>query len=282
MKFRFTIILFVIAAIGLYVARLETMVPRTALNIYHNYIDLTEAEAIPGLTAETALEIQKNVVYSLSENWSGVAGYKAALTNPAIQKKLNVEEPLLGFMLKKMLLQSPATINIKRAVHPFAEADLMVRVADSSINTAQTDAEFMAALDQVIPFIEIPDLLFSKERPLSADMLTAINTGARYGVMGQAIDINHIRNLKDCQVGIVYDDKSHFKTGSCSTLMGDPIIVIRWIRDKLLSMNLTLKKGNLLSLGSLTAPVPLKKGRLTAIYSQLGDKPYVSVSVDFK
>jgi 2-keto-4-pentenoate hydratase len=113
-------------------------------------------------------------------------------------------------------------------------------------------------------------------------MLTAINTGARYGVMGPSIAIEDIGDLNQCEVGIVYDDRSHLKTGRCSALMGSPVNVIRWLRDKLLVMGYPLKQGSLLSLGSLTTPIPIKKGRLTAVYTGLGSQPHHTVSVTFK
>tara|TARA_R110002095_G_scaffold91883_3_gene80172 strand:+ start:832 stop:1692 length:861 start_codon:yes stop_codon:yes gene_type:complete len=281
-KFKFTILIFIVAAIALFFARNENFIPRTTLDIYHHYINKTEASAVAGLTPEAALDIQKRVVYALSEKWGGIAGYKAALTNPEVQQKMGVSEPLLGIFLDKMLLDSPATIQISSAVHPFAEADLLVRVRDASINEATTDEELLAAIDQVIPFIEIPDRLYSTDKPLTLDMLTAINTGARYGVMGEPIPIEDIENLNWCQVGIVYDDKSHLQTGRCSSLMGNPVNVIRWLRDKLLKLNYPLKQGTLLSLGSLTSPIPIKKGRLTAVFTGLGSKPHVTVSVTFK
>jgi len=282
MKFKFTILIFAVAAVAIFFMRQENFVPRTSLNIYQHFIDKTEAQAIPGLTTESALEVQKHVVYALSEDWGGIAGYKAAITNPEVQQKMGIKQPLLGIFLNKMLLESPAIINKNSAIHPFAEADLLVRVKDAAINDAKTDQEILASIDQVIPFIEIPDRLFSTDDPLTADMLTAINTGARYGVMGEPIPMEYIENLNHCQVGIVYEDRSHLKTGSCSSLMGSPVNVIRWMRDKLLTLNYPLKPGSYLSLGSLTSPIPIKKGRLTAIYTGLGDQQHVMVSVTFK
>ncbi len=69
MRFKFTFLIFIVAAIAVFFMRQENFVPRTALDIYHHYIDATEADAIPGLTPEAASEIQKQVVYALSENW---------------------------------------------------------------------------------------------------------------------------------------------------------------------------------------------------------------------
>lgn len=282
MKFKFTFLIFAVAAIAIFFMRQENFVPRTALDIYHHYIDATEADAIPGLTKETASDIQKQVVYALSEDWGGIAGYKAAITNPAVQQKMGIEQPLLGIFLNKMLLKGPAIIKTSSTTHPFAEADLLVRVKSAAINDAKTDQEILASIDQVIPFIEVPDRLFSTDKPLTADMLTAINTSARYGVMGEPIPMENIGNLNHCQVGIVYEDRSHLKTGACSSLMGNPVNVIRWLRDRLLALNYPLKPGAYLSLGSLTSPIPIKKGRLTAVYTGLGDQPHTTVSVTFK
>ncbi|MBV1952293.1 MAG: 2-keto-4-pentenoate hydratase [Cycloclasticus sp.] len=282
MKFRFTFLIFAVFAVAIFIGRQGDFVPRTTLALYDNYIKVDEAEAIPGLTPEVALDIQKRLVYALSEKWGAVTGYKAALTGEAIQQEMGVDEPLLGIFLDKMLLESPATIRLSSAVHPFAEADLLVRVRDNSFLTATTDEELLAGLDQVIPFIEIPDRLFSTDKALNVDMLVAINTSARYGVMGEPIPMEDIDSLNTCQVGIVYDDRTGLQTGRCDSLMGNPVKVIRWLRDELVKRNYALKKGHLLSLGSLTPPVRVKKGRLTAIYTGLGLEPHVSVSVTFK
>jgi len=93
MKFKFTILIFAVAAVAIFFMRQENFVPRTSLDIYQHFTDKTEADAIPGLTTESALEIQKHVVYALSEDWGGIAGYKAAITNQDSNRKWASSSP---------------------------------------------------------------------------------------------------------------------------------------------------------------------------------------------
>jgi 2-keto-4-pentenoate hydratase len=115
-----------------------------------------------GLGARQVAQVQVMVVRRLREDLGPVVGYKAALTSPAAQQRFNLNHPLYGFLLDKMLLDSGDSLPADFAVTPMAEGDLMVRVKDASINQASTDAELLAALDAVIPFIELPDLCQSE------------------------------------------------------------------------------------------------------------------------
>ena len=89
-----------------------------------------------------------------------------------------------------MLLASGATVPAAFGARPMFEADLLLRVSDERINRAHSPAEVLAAVDQVIPFIELPDLLVVEPAALDGAAITAINVGARLGVMAAPIAVH--------------------------------------------------------------------------------------------
>ena len=59
-------------------------------------------------------------------------GYKAGLTNPAVQKRFNADAPVWGVLYANMLLANGATVDAGFGARPLFEADLLVRVASRS------------------------------------------------------------------------------------------------------------------------------------------------------
>jgi 2-keto-4-pentenoate hydratase len=226
-----------------------------------------------------AVAFQEAFVAALAPDGGARAGYKAALTNPAAQQRFGVNHPLLGVLLANMLLPDGAEWSMAAAAVPLAEADLLVRVHDARINEAQTDRELVGALDAAIPFIELADGLFPAGVQPDAPALTALNAGARAGVLGGVIPLPDDADASLARLGalrVVLRDESGqlWGEGHAQALLGHPVEAVRWIRDEVRARGHVLKPGDLLSLGSLTPPRPIRSPtRLTAVYEGLDDQP---------
>src|SRR3546814_13668453 len=72
---------------------------------------------------------------------------------------------------------------------PRYEADLVVVVGDPTINRAKTPREVLESLAFVRPFIEVPELVVADLSKMTGPVITSINVGARYGVLGEAIPV---------------------------------------------------------------------------------------------
>ncbi len=217
-----------------------------------------------GLSARQIDSIHISFVRRLmseAEDEGAIVGYKVALTNPKAQSQVGVDHPLYGFLLENMLLKSGATLPLAFGSRPQAEGDLMVRVGSADINQAETDLELLAALDAVIPFLELPDLIYEENAPINAGALVAVNVGARYGIMGDPIELepeeNGLAQLANIRVVLNNDQGQFLVEGSSADLLGHPINAVRWLRDTLQTQGVDLRPGDLLSLGSVTALVSL-------------------------
>ena len=244
-------------------------------------------DIIGGITLEQAMKIQADYVALISKDYGPPIGYKAGLTNVAVQKRFGVSHPLRGTLLGKMLFKSGVVIEASFGVRPFHEGDLILRVGDDSINQAKSIEDVIKYIDAVIPFIELPDIIFSKQVKINGPALAAINVAARYGVMGEPVQIEAtaawIERLKDFKLQILDENGTVLAEGTGSSLMDHPLNVVLWLRDSVLAEGKSLKKGDLLSLGTITNLMPAKAGTtIRAVYIGLDPEGPAEVSVKFK
>ena len=210
-------------------------------------------------------------------------GFKVAMTSASSQHHFGLSEPLYGQFQQQMLLHSPATLPVNFGARGLVEADLLVRVADAGINQVTNIDDLLAHIDAVIPFIELPDPLWSTA--LTAVRLVAVNCGARYGVLGEPIALvgsqEWRHRLRAFEVELQDPSGAVLGSGRGVDLLGDPLNVVMWLVNHLRQRGDTLKPGDLISLGSLTRPLPPEAGRYQAIYQGLDPQGLVSVSVEF-
>lgn len=241
---------------------------------------------VPDITMAQAPKVQEQFVEVISKEFGGPAGYKAGLTNPNVQKAFGVDQPVRGTLLSRMFLKDGSVIPAKFGAAPFSEGDLILRVGNEAINQAKTPQEALECIEAVIPFIELPDMVFGPGLKLTGPAIIAINVGARYGVLGKAIPVKAtpewMDRLKDFTLQI-YDEKGNMVAeGKGSALLGHPIAVVLWIKDSLASEGKQLRKGDLLSLGTVTRMMPAKPGTtVKARYIGLDPAGPVEISVSF-
>lgn len=197
-------------------------------------------------------------------------GYKAALTSQAAQAQFGVEAPLLGILWREALERDGHQFNRHYGGRTIVEADLLVRVGDAAINQATTDAEILAGLEAVLPFIEIGDLMVAEGQPMDAKLLTAMNVGARAGVADVSVPVTAQTDLKAISVEFVVNGET-VSTSTGAALMGDPLDVVRFIIAAVAARGEALAPGDVLSLGSL-GPFQLAKPemQIQVTYTGLG------------
>lgn len=236
-----------------------------------------------GLTAvqsmEDALCAQAKVTGQLSSQLGTVVGYKAALTNPAMQARFGVDEPVHGRLLKHMLLPDGAELPASFGARPLWEADLLVVVKDAGLHRARSVREAAESISHIIPFMELPDTMLDERVKFTAPALVAINTGARYGVIGKRIpmqtDDAYVDSLASMTV-VLSEDGKELARGPGSAIMGHPLNSAIWLARALERNGVRLKPGDVLSLGSFLPLQPPRSGTsVTVQYIGLPGDPSV-------
>ncbi len=238
---------------------------------------------LPPLTLAAAACVRERLVGILQTDRGRVAGYKAALTNPALQKRFGADSPVRGTLLSRMLvMESAFPVNVNYGARPVIEADLLVEVGDDAINEARTPLQALAGLSRVMPFIELADLVMADGETVNAAVITAINAGARSGIFGQGITVEPTARfadaLRDMRVIMTDDKGNELANAPGSAILGHPLNAVLWLIDDIRRSGGRLRVGDRLSLGSFSAPLaPRPAMRVKVRYAGLPGDPQINV-----
>ncbi|MFC3125307.1 2-keto-4-pentenoate hydratase [Pseudoroseomonas globiformis] len=238
------------------------------------------------LSMQDALCAQGKLVAALKPKLGETVGWKVGLTNAAAQKRFGTEHPVAApIYAETVRAKSGATLPAKFGASPAIEADLIVRIKDADIAQAGKDpVEILKHIDQVIPFIEMPDLAFDDLSKMNGPNLVAIGVGARLGVVGEPVapeaTAEFARRLGEMTVRMEADGKE-LASAPGSALLGHPLNVIPWLVGELASRGTALQAGDLVSLGGFSPALPAEGGRrYTVTYTGLLAEPlHVSVAL---
>lgn len=215
---------------------------------------------------------QDRLVAALATTEGPPVGYKAAATSPGAQKQLGLETPVLGILLRDMLHEDGAHVQLRSGARLILELDLLARVGNPAINAATTRAEALDALDAVIPFIEIGDLMVPKGVQVTGPLLQAMNAGARAGVVGEPVPIGTMSEDDLSAVsGKLMLNGAVVAQAPATQLLGHPLDAVLWIVDAARARGIVLQEGDLLSLGSMGPFQLAAPGEIRAVYAGLAE-----------
>ena len=93
---------------------------------------------LPTISSEAEGACSRTKVNALlALQYGKVVGYKAGLTNPAVQKRFGADKPVWGVLYDGMILEEGATVDATFGTRPLFEADMLVRVKSAAINSAR-------------------------------------------------------------------------------------------------------------------------------------------------
>ena len=202
-----------------------------------------------------SLVVQRAFVAGLATELGRPVGYKVALVSRDMQERFNTTQPVRGVLLDKMLVPNNAEVPARFGVNLLLEADLIVVVKDKAINKATTQLQVLKQLSEVIAFIELPDSFIATNAPMNAAHLTAINVGARLGIMGerQRLKANqkYLDALAGMRVTIADDTGATLGVAQGLNILDHPLNAVLWLIEDLKASGQSLQPGDLISLGSI-------------------------------
>ena len=238
--------------------------------------DAKPAANIEGLTDEEGACTRNKLTKILATRQGKLVGYKAGLTHAATQKRFDTDRPVWGKLYENMMLANGATVPAQFAARPVFESDLLVRVSSERINQARTPEDVLAAIDQVLPFIELPDGVVQDPLTLNGAGVAAINVGARLGVVGEPIATPAgaterralLLALRDMSVMVSDGSGTALNVAQGRAILGHPLNAVVWLAQALAEEGLAMKPGDLISLGAFSpqmTPQPGQQIRVTYI-----------------
>ena len=224
-------------------------------------LDKLPIDCIPN-NIEEAYKIQdelKILYLNLKDNYT--IGKKIGCTNKLAQKQINVEEPFYGNLFSKYFSMSGCRLMSNNFSEPYMEPEFSFRIKeDINITKAPFTFDQIADLaDTVMGSVEIVDFRFNMEfKNIGINNLISTNAASEYWIKGlKEFKLNEI-NLSNHPVKVFINNKLMVE-GNSSNVLGNPLNSLLWLINKLSLKGETLLKGNVVSTGTCTVAIPLKK-----------------------
>lgn len=191
-----------------------------------------------------------------------IFGWKIAATSKAGQAHINVDGPIAGRILAERAFESGKRLRFGTNRMAVAEPEFAFRMGRDLPPREGPYAmyEVMAAVADLHPSIEVPDSRFSDFTKVGAAQLIAENACGHEFVLGPAAGA-HWRKLDLSRHAVKAVVKGKIeRDGIGSNVLGDPRIGLTWIVNELSGLGITLKAGEIVTIGTCATPLPIAAG----------------------
>ncbi|TLN13758.1 2-keto-4-pentenoate hydratase [bacterium] len=228
----------------------------------------------PGLNIEDAYAIQMKNVAREVERGAVISGKKIGLTSLAMQTVLGVGEPDYGHLLNTMDV-SHGKAPIDRLLQPKAEGEIAFVLKEDIAGPNATLEDVLAATDYVVAAIEIVDCRIRDWRIKLIDTVADNASSGLYVLGPNRVRPDKIMLVNECMQ--LYKNGEWVNAGCGADVMGHPALCVAWLTNMLHRYGVTLKRGEVVLSGALSAAVVAQRGdRFEAVFNQLG-----TVKVEF-
>jgi 2-keto-4-pentenoate hydratase len=225
-------------------------------------------ETASELTVADAYKIQEIQVDKLLEEGQKLLGWKIGLTSKAMQEVLGVDQPDFGHLTDGMLVKD-FVVPRDRLIQPKAEAEIAFVLKEDLQGPGITSDQVLAATDYVVAAIEVVDSRIENWRIGLVDTV-ADNASSGMYQLGRVKKQPDEVDLKRIHV-MMHKNGEKINEGFGSAALGDPAYCVAWLANKLAAFGVTLKAGEVILSGALSAAIPAEQGdRFTATFTELG------------
>lgn len=229
----------------------------------------------PEISVADAYQIQLEGIALKTAGGQRIVGKKIGLTSKAMQQLLLVPEPDYGQLLDSMLIPPGEAAPISRLLQPKAEGEIAFFLGRDLTGPGITYLDVLNATEAVAPAIEIVD---SRVRDWKIRIQDTVADNASSALFVVGNKLTSPRELDLRLVGMTFEKNGAVAgTGTGAAVLGHPAHAVAWLANKLGEFGISLKAGEVILSGALTAAPPAQRGDLfTAHFDRLG-----SVSVTF-
>lgn len=224
-------------------------------------------------TEQEAYQCQDGVVRGLLDHYGGgIIGYKIACTNVTAQRQLNVDAPFHGRLLSAFLFESPARVAADQFFMRVVEAEFAFLMARDLPPQAarRSREEVAAAVEGVLPGIEIVDSRFEEWTTIGAMSLIADNACNAAWVRGQLLKDWRDIDLAAQPVRLTVNGKL-WREGNGKAVLGHPLNALEWLSNSLSSVGQGLKAGQYVTTGVTMEVYMGERGdRIRADFGRVG------------
>lgn len=239
---------------------------------YEKHISISEPLSAldPSMTIDDAYAIQIQRIEEATSIGEVISGKKIGLTSFAMQNLLGVDQPDYGHLFHSMAVQNEGSVSLSKLFQPKIEGEIAFVLKKDLVGSNVTAEDVLAATDYVLPAIEIVD---SRIKDWKIKLVDTVADNASCGlyVLGtNKVQVSDI-DLKAVHMELIKNNEV-INEGKGTDVLGDPAICVAWLANKLYEYNVTLKAGEVILSGALSAAVVAEPGdQFTASFSTLGE-----------
>ena len=231
-----------------------------------------EAHALPDdpspliRTVADAYAVQSNIVALTGD----VRGWKVTALTPADQAKYRSDQPVAGPLLAPYVVTAPAAFVLSQFVAPLIECEIafVVGVDLPRREIPYERAEIEAAVEAVVAGVEIVD---SRIPPVATDLLRLADSMAN-GAYVVGAPVSSWRGLDLTAIAVALSaDNGERQSGSSARVLGNPLLAVLALANAQPLAGPGLQKGQVITTGTCTPPVSLRKGSYVADFGPLGE-----------
>ncbi|WP_425590518.1 2-keto-4-pentenoate hydratase [Fictibacillus enclensis] len=229
---------------------------------------LTELD--PNITVREAYHVQLLTIQKKLEAGQKVVGKKIGLTSVAMQKLLGVDQPDYGHLLNGMVIENGEEISFNKVLQPKVEAEIAFVLKKDLEGPRVTEMDVLQATDYVLPALEIVDSRIADWNIKLQDTIADNASSGLYVLGGKPLSIHQ---LDLAQVGMVLCKNGEImNTGVGAAALGHPATCVAWLANKLFEYGITLKAGEVILSGALSAAINGEPGdHFQARFAHLGE-----------
>ena len=199
-----------------------------------------------------------------------VCSVRDAAPNGQLKAMLRVKEPDYGHILNGMVVMEGEEIPTSELIQPRIEGEMAFVLKKELKGPGVTLTDVIRCSEGVIPSLEIIDSRITDWKIKLADTVADNASSARIVLGGK---ITPLLGLDLRTVGMTLEKNGEVvATATGAAVLGNPAHAVAWLANKLAVYGISLRKGEVVLSGSLTAALPVAAGDfIRADFGLLGD-----------
>ncbi|PAU89304.1 2-oxopent-4-enoate hydratase [Pseudomonas sp. WN033] len=215
-------------------------------------------ERFPQLRIEDAYAIQQHLIARRLEAGERIIGKKIGVTSQAVMDMLKVDQPDFGQLTDRMVVNQGESIDMSRLIQPKAEGEIAFVLKHDLTGPGVTASDVLRATEGVMACFEIVD---SRIRDWQIRIQDTVADNASCGVFVLGDRLVDPRTLDLYSTGMVLEKNGRVVgTGAGAATMGSPVTAVAWLANTLGQLGMSLKAGEVILSGALSAMVPVAAG----------------------
>jgi 2-keto-4-pentenoate hydratase len=225
----------------------------------------TTRDPVPPLTGRvdepdpgSAYRVQLAVAALRVQLGHRVVGKKVGLTSKAMQEMAGFAQPDYGHLFDVMQCEDRGSLSMDSLIHPKVEPEIAFVLDRPLRGPGVSAADVLRATAYVAPALEIVDSRIQDWKIRWIDTVADNGSSARFVLGGRAVSP---RGIDFRTLGVVLERQHDVAaTATMAAVMGNPVIAVAWLANKLGEWDLGLAEGDVVLPGSPCRAIDVRRG----------------------